>query len=85
MYIHSMEYYIVARIIKAAFYILIWKDLQGILRKSYNAMCMLCYHLLKNKNEPIFWKVYTDGMDYSVYLQGAGGVNGSRKGRLNLV
>ena len=58
MYIHSMEYYLAASIIKAAFYILIWKDLQSILRKSYNAMCMLCYHLLKNKNEPIFESVY---------------------------
>lgn len=56
MYIHSMQYYLAARIVKAAFYILIWKDPQGILRKSYNAMCMLCYHLLKNKMNLLFWK-----------------------------
>ena len=40
---------------------------------------------VKEQNEPIILKMNADRMDYSVYLQGAGGVNGSRKGRLNLV
>lgn len=37
---------------------------------------------VKEQNEPIILKMYADRMDYSVYLQGAGGVNGSRKGKI---
>lgn len=76
-----MEYYSAIKIIKEVSYVLIWKDLQSILRrKSCNAMCMVYYHLLNNKEKSAYiWK-YTQKINNNC-LQDRNWVLGHNNGR----